>query len=175
MIEWIIKLAGGAVITLACAQLGIYLAEKPKSRAAALTELKRAFLILRSETLFSAGTLEEAFRETSARAGGAVKTFLEKTAAALNKRDGRPLEKIWALEASSLTAGWFSEEDITQVKRLGGVLGCADVHMQAGAIDLLINYADDKISESNDIFEKNGRLYRSLGILGGLLITVVLI
>ena len=53
-------------------------------------------------------------------------------------------------------------------------MGYLDKEMQKKNIEITLGYIEHKIEELNKKYEKNGRLYRSLGILGGCLVCILL-
>ena len=69
---------------------------------------------------------------------------------------------------------FFIKEDMDAFAALGQTFGGGDKDGQILNIDLSIDYIDRKTDELMKKYSKDGRLFRSAGVLGGILIVVVL-
>jgi len=65
--------------------------------------------------------------------------------------------------------------DIEQFMSLGSSLGYLDGEMQLNGIEMVISYIDMVTEELKVSSDKNKKMYRSLGVLGGILIVIVLL
>ncbi|MDR0273684.1 MAG: stage III sporulation protein AB, partial [Clostridiales bacterium] len=68
----------------------------------------------------------------------------------------------------------LAEEDFAALESLGKTLGYLDKQMQINAIQLTLRYIDTKVSDLQTHCDKNKKMYRHLGVLGGLLLAVIL-
>ena len=58
---------------------------------------------------------------------------------------------------------------------IGNRLGFQDYEMQLSAIDIEVQYLDEKISDLKAVIEQKQKIYRALGIFSGLMITILFI
>jgi stage III sporulation protein AB len=69
---------------------------------------------------------------------------------------------------------FLAPEDRTVLEDFGKTLGYLDKQMQKNAIEYAVTYIDEKAAALQKQSDKNKRMYQSLGVIGGLFITVVL-
>lgn len=86
------------------------------------------------------------------------------------------LPKEWekaVLQNKNLTR--LEKNDITLLLRMGQILGSSDVTTQISQFEtvnlMLIKY----INDAEKIYRDNGKLYRSLGVLGGVFVAILLV
>ena len=58
---------------------------------------------------------------------------------------------------------------------LGKMLGKTDKSGQISEIELVSNFLDKQINDAEEMKTKNEKLYKTLGVLGGLTIAIILI
>ena len=74
-----------------------------------------------------------------------------------------------------LNPGNIEDEDKKVLKGLGNLLGQTDIRGQVNQIELTNNFLDEQISKAITQKEKNEKLYRSLGMIIGIAIVIVLV
>ena len=67
------------------------------------------------------------------------------------------------------------EEDIVILKNLGRLLGQTDIEGQLSQIEVVTQFLDDQLENAKQEKIKNEKMYRTLGIVGGLTISIILI
>ena len=78
-------------------------------------------------------------------------------------------------EAINNTKSDFNEEDKEIIKMLGKMLGKTDIKGQVNEIDLCISLIKRQLKKAESEKEKNYKLYKTMGIVLGLGICIVLI
>ena len=66
-------------------------------------------------------------------------------------------------------------KNIGIIKNLGRLLGKTDIEGQLNEIKLVNNFLDTQIRTAEDEKNKNEQMYRTLGIVAGMTITILLI
>ena len=61
----------------------------------------------------------------------------------------------------------------SRLRECGGILGGSDWETQTAALSLLSERLDGLIASARERAEKEGRMYRSLGLLSGLLLAIL--
>jgi stage III sporulation protein AB len=93
----------------------------------------------------------------------------------LTESEGETAYQLWiAAMESCKEETHLAAEDRAVLEDFGKTLGYLDKQMQKNAIDCAVSYIDEKTLALSARFDKNKRMYQSLGVIGGLLITVVL-
>ena len=161
------------MICASCGLLGLYMGHRGIVRARHLTEFKQSLLLLKSEIEFAAYALPQAFANVSQRAGESFTDFYIELSRKIE--DKISLADAWEMGLKDLKSSHLTQEDLEAVRSLGKSLGSIDAEVQIKAIDMTIIALDDILGRINEQNIKEGKMYRRLGILGGVLITVVLL
>jgi stage III sporulation protein AB len=173
------KLFGITVILISSALLGIYQSKKEERRIKALTDIKLALVIIRSQINYSLSTLSQAVLCASERLSGSVsgvcslfKRFYQK----LCEKNGKELSVLWE-EAiyESITSISIKPEDIHRLALLSKTFSSQDKQLCLNGIDAFTDYIDRKIEELGIESQKSKRLYPSLCLLSGAMLVIFLI
>ena len=94
----------------------------------------------------------------------------------LEELSGHMLGELWILSVDSKIKNVpLKLCDIDEFKMIGNRLGFQDYEMQLSAIDIEVQYLDEKISDLKAVIEQKQKIYRALGIFSGLMITILFI
>ena len=69
----------------------------------------------------------------------------------------------------------LTKEDITILSNLGRLLGQTDVEGQISEIEVVVQFLDTQLEQAKQEKIRNEKMYRTLGIVGGLTIAIILI
>lgn len=150
--------------------IGILIAKSYKNRVSDLEEMKNALNMLKTKMKFTYEPIPEIFKEISKNTKlGISDIFLNASENMKNVSAG----KSWniALESSKTN---MKEEDINILKGLNKLLGKTDIDGQISEIELTNNFLDKQIEKAIKEQEKNEKLYRTLGMITGLTIVIIL-
>ena len=149
-----LKTAGAFLSLLASTGIGVSFSMDLKKRCEELRILKRLAAMLRGEIRYAKTPLPEAFVRIAQRLSEPFQGFLEEVAEEQTRLTGADRERL---------------------KTLGEVLGYLDREMQLAAIDLYLEQLDCGIAEALEDRGSKERLYRSLGVAGGIFLVILLI
>lgn len=152
-------------------QIGIKVASKYVTRANNLKQIKRALKILEAKIVYTYDMLPDLFYEISIKIKGVVGELFK------NAGDRMQVEfagEAWenAIDNCEIE---LTGEDKDTLKTLGKLLGTTDIQGQLNQLDLVNCFLDEQIKEATSSKEKNSTMYRKLGIIVGLAVTIVLI
>lgn len=171
-----IKILGCILIITSSAGMGFFFSGEIKTRIAELQELKKLIFLLRGDIRYANTPLPEAVQAMAIRHDGKYKRFLTGIAKKLNELGGVSFCSIWKnavekdLEKTSL-----SKKDLEGLARLGENLGYLDKAMQINTLDLYISQLEEEIVDISRNVKEKSYLYNSLGILGGIFITLIML
>ena len=172
----IVKLAGALLIVLSSAGLGYYLSVRDYFRISDLDELKKSLLLLRSEIEYMNNTLPAALNRLAETSSPGLALFFRNVAEDCGKKNSNGFEKIWSDACAGLGKHMhLDKEDIAQLEALGKTLGCQDKKLHRGNIENLIESIDITARRLAAAAEANRKMYRSLGLLTGLLISIMIV
>ena len=167
----LIKIIGGALIITGSARWGFSRAEKLSLRVKSLMALKTAFNLLEGEIIFSSYYLKYTFERVS-RLCSCEDLFL--TAAELIGENGAADAWKTAVEKNkNLLALKESDAEILQIFASG--LGVSDREQQVKNIRHISSLLDSAIADARSEYDSMAKIYRSVGVLGGLFIFILLL
>lgn len=170
-----VKIIGAVIVFFSCAAAGMFLACRDRFRADELMEMKRGLLLLKSEIDYSSRPLYEALIDISLKVGGAVSEIFEDCGRLLKSRKASSASEAWETTLKDRKGRtFFHKSDMDALISMGKSLGGGDRRCQLSSIDMAMEYIDLKYEELMKKYSKDGRLFRSGGILCGILIVVAL-
>lgn len=171
-----IKIIGCILIITSSAGMGLYFSSELKNRINDLKDLRKLIFLLRGDIRYANTPLPEAVQALSIRHDGKFKKFLSKIAERLNELGGVSFCTIWKeavikeLEDTSL-----SKKDLKGLGQLGENLGYLDKDMQINTIDLYLSQVEEEIKDLSQSVKQKSYLYNSLGVMGGIFITIIML
>lgn len=172
----LLKIIGSSIVLLVTTIGGFYYGNIESYRIYDLLEFKRALGILRSEVEFALTPLKEAFSNIANRVREPIRYMFLTLEKKLDSNSNEIISEIWRSSIEeNVNKTYFSKEDIDEIIVFGKTLGYLDRGMQMQSIDILTEYIDEKIKQLDKTRIKNKKMYRSMGVLGGILIIIVLI
>ena len=167
----LIKLAGGALVFYAGLFWGIFKSGELSKREKSLRDIRTALNVLESEIVFSSHYLKHAFMKISeiCSCGALFSDTAEKM-----EEDG--ILKAWeyAVEKNKKKLV-LKNSDAEIIKILGSQLGMSDREQQVKNIRHVDALLGQALEEAREEYHKSAKLYRSMGILGGLFIIILLL
>lgn len=171
-----LKLTGGILTILAGSLLGGCLAWEQDRICQEMRYLQGLMLRLRGELWYSRMMLSDIFRKLAGEMKEPYDRWLSEMTDRMCRKDGGNLVEIWSQEVGThLTGNMIPEEERRRLMELGGFLGHADIEMQIRYLDCYLEELADAIKKRRSMLGEKKKLYRSLGVIGGILIAVMLI
>lgn len=171
-----VKIMGVVLILTASCGIGFRMSDNFLKRVEELKTLKKILFMLRGEIKYNNSTMAEAFETISGRVDNHYKEFFLEGAKALNDLSGQTFITIWKqMIDTNLKDSKLNKKDLERFKGLGENLGYLDKEMQLSNIDLYLEHLEIEIDEGNKNTSTNSRLYKCLGVMGGVLVTLIII
>jgi stage III sporulation protein AB len=172
----IIKIIGCVLILTSSAGMGLYFSGELKNRINDLKELKKIIFLLRGDIRYANTPLPEAVQALSVRHDGKYKKFLQKISERLYELGGVSFCTIWKEAVSKeLDNTSLNKKDLAALGQFGENLGYLDKDMQINTIDLYLEQIEEEIKDLSHNVKQKTYLYNSLGILGGIFITIIML
>ncbi|WP_404452981.1 stage III sporulation protein SpoAB [Virgibacillus necropolis] len=155
--------------------IGFEISNRLRERPKLIRQFKNALQILEAEILYSQLPLKDAFDSIAKQLPNPTGAFFQKLAHNLdeNKTD---LYSVWSHHVNELkqtTAIGKNEKEI--LKQFGRTLGQHDFDQQQKHIQLAVHHLDRELEEARDNEFKYSKMAKSLGLLCGLFIVLLLI
>jgi stage III sporulation protein AB len=156
--------------------LGIYFSQIQQIRKKELNCIKKALMLLKSNIEYSSEPLPEALHNISLRSEEPVKTIFDKIANELVTKKGDSISQVWTKHFNFYESKMkLSTQDLENLNAFGRTLGYLDRAQQVNNINISVDYIDQTTDYITRKCERDGKMYQSLGFLGGILLAVLLV
>lgn len=171
-----LKFIGCLFIFLACSGLGQIIGSGFYARVREISALRTALQMLETEIVYSQTPLPEAFQSISIRSTGVVRNIFNAAAANLKNRlystVGEAFEKAVDSVKDRVS---LAKDDFEILKSFGHSLGSSDIDGQVKSFRLVIKQLEQQEIKAHEASIKNGKMYKSLGLLSGLAIAIIIL
>lgn len=171
-----LKILCSFVLIIGGGYCGIVFASRYDTEITQLRNFINALRTMDFEISMNNTVLAEAMRYAGETTGGAVGNVFVKCAGEIESLPGEEVYDLWCKYIEKNKSDFcISESDIKSVKDFGRSLGSGDRNEESGNIKttiLRLERAEDNAMKKK---AQNAKLYRSLGFVGGILISVLLL
>jgi stage III sporulation protein AB len=171
----VLKLIGAILIVVAGAMIGHLKARKLADRPAQIRRFIRVLQQLETEISYGFTPLPEAMHKLALQTTEPLSTMFSVVSSNLQSPLGLSVKESWdqaILERWSYTAMQEGEQDI--IVQLGSSLGTTDREDQLKHLRLASSQLGSMESEAAEEQRRFEKMWRSLGVLGGALIVVMM-
>ncbi|MBP1950381.1 stage III sporulation protein SpoIIIAB [Virgibacillus litoralis] len=156
--------------------IGFEFSRKLNARPKHIRQMKNALQILEAEILYSQLPLHDAFQTIAKQIPEPTRSFFHRLSRSLLTEQGVNLYNVWDQHLNDLmkeSAFGANEEEILQ--QFGRTLGQHDFEQQKKHIHLTVKHLDRELEDARDSQYKYSKMAKSLGLLCGLFIVLLLI
>ena len=170
-----IKMIGIAAVVFSCCSLGLLKSAEMKKRLLLLREWQRLVMLLEHEITFNV-ILPEALRTVGSRAKEPFSGFLKSLCEQLDSYMGHSFSEIFVWEAQKhLSNSSLNASDIRELCQLADMMGSASKQMQRQILEHYLQELALTIHNLQIQLPEKQKLFRSLGILGGAFLGILLL
>lgn len=150
--------------------IGIMIAKVYENRVKELKEFKNVLNIMKTKMKFTYEPLEEIFKEISSNNSTKIEKIFGKMS---NQILYGQVKNVWedCIQEADIS---INQEDKDVLKKLGKLLGQTDVEGQVSEIDVTQSFLDVQIEKAEEEKKKNQKMYKTLGIVVGLVFVIIL-
>jgi stage III sporulation protein AB len=169
------KIFGSIIVLLSSSFLGYILSRDCIERPQQLRCLQGLMQMFENQITYLSDVLVEAFERIS-RVGGETGIFFETTAELLKKGSAANASEAWEKAVKKcIRKTALNREDEQILLSFGKSLGNTELEGQIKNIRLALAQLAMQEEKAEDNRKKNESMYRSLGILGGMAVVIVLL
>lgn len=165
------------VITCICAGtlIGNYFSDKINKRYEALKQIRQIMVFIVGEILYTKSSLGDIFLKVSKKQKSPYKDFFEYVYGETSSTNGR-LSDIWTRGVDIYIKQFnLSEKDIESLNNLGKMMGSVGINIEIENLQNYIKDIDEQISMLKEEVKNKKKLYRMLGLLFGIALSIILI
>lgn len=151
--------------------LGILFSKKYSRRESELKDMKSALNMFSTKIKFTYEPIPNLFLEISNKIGGNIGKIFERASVRMKEESAG---EAWNKSFEDVVTNLL-DEDITTLKNLGRLLGQTDLEGQISEIEVVNQFLDTQLENARQEKLKNEKMYRTLGIISGMTIAIILI
>lgn len=150
--------------------IGILISKSYENRVIELKEFKNILNIIRTKMKFTYEPLAEIFRQISKDNETDIEKIFGQMA---NQLTYYQTKEVWenCIQNSDIS---IKQEDKDILKKLGKLLGQTDIDGQISEIEVTQNFLDIQIGKAEEEKKKNQKMYKTLGVVAGLVFVIIL-
>ena len=172
----IFKLLGCTLVFGISSLIGIVLAKVYSTRVSNIMDMITAFEILYTKISYNQSTLDEIFMDIGTQIGGGVGEIFSEMGIAFEGNMLYTADELWVrVIEENIKKCDFSFDDIQVINEFSYMLGKSDIEGQLRNIDMTISRLKSQLIRAENEEKKYSKMYRNVGILGGMGLAVILI
>lgn len=160
------------LIVLVSTKIGYLKSESYKIRVNSLKKINEALLYLKTKIEFTYEPIKTIFEEISSIVFDGKDNIFKLSVENMNANDS--INESWISSVDAFEKS-FKKEDIDIIKSFGKLLGRTDKKGQISEIEITRICLERNIILAEKEKEKNGKLYKTLGIVSGFATCIILI
>lgn len=170
------KLIGSIMILGGSAFIGHILSRNLHRRPQELRELQMMLQVFENEIRYLSSVLSDAFERVYSSSNSHVGMLFKHTVQLLGNSDGLNASEAWEQSVSSLiNMTSLNREDRAVLLNFGKMLGNSDREGQLKNIRLTLEQLKLQEKKAEESRDRNGPMYKRLGVLAGAAIVIILI
>lgn len=169
------KILGALLLILTTTWIGFEWSRSLTMRPRQIRQLKSALQILEAEIVYSQSPLQEAFIIIAKQLPDPISRFFRYLHENL-QQDHANFVTIWEKNVLDLKSNSYLRNNETEIlQQFGRTLGKHDFYQQQKHIQLALRHLDRELEEARDEQLRYSKMAKSLGVLSGLFIVLLLV
>lgn len=170
-----LKISGIVFIMAATTFMGIRKADDLQEEYRQMRYLQKIMSMVESEIRYAHSHLGEIFSHISSYAKEPYKGWLMSMQREMNSGNGEVFCEIWSQSIEEyLKDSGLPESELTRLKQLGNQLGVFDLKHQLNLLELFQQQLSSSMEEMQEGMKTKVRLYHCLGVMSGMLVSILL-
>ena len=151
--------------------IGILISKMYENRVKELRQFKNILNIIKTKIKFTYEPLAEIFNQISQEKSSKIEEIFENMTYKLAFEN---VKYSWmdAIQEADIS---ITQEDKDILKELGKVLGQTDADSQVNEIEVTESFLNMQIEKAEEARKKNQKMYKTLGVVVGLVVVIILI
>lgn len=172
-----VKIIGLLIVVASSIFAGGVMAKGVKLRVEELLYVKKVILMFRGEVAYKNAMLPEAFLMVGARARAPYNELFTELAKETEENCTTTMAHVFneAIEKHLNGHTYLKKEDLQKIAELGDTLGYQNQTMQLSNIDLFVERLEVLIAEEQAKMNDTMKVYKTMSMMTGLFIAIVLV
>lgn len=151
--------------------IGLVIAKMYENRIKELREFQNILNIMKTKIKFTYEPLADIFRQIAQDNNTSIEKLFRQMS---HQITFKKTNEVWTkcIQEADLS---LKQEDKDIIKKLGKLLGQTDVEGQISEIEVTQSFLDTQIIKAEEAKKKNQKMYKTLGVVMGLVFVIILI
>ena len=171
-----LKIVGSILVIFGCAAMGFYMVERMKRRIVELEQVKKQLMFMEGEIRVGFRPVKDIFAQLEQRTEGNWKAFYCFLQTNMERKKQGALASIW-MEGikETLKTSLLNQNEKRTWQELGENLGYLDKEMQITLLHICEEHFEEYRLQAEEYLEGNAKIYQTLGIMGGIFLTIIFV
>jgi stage III sporulation protein AB len=171
-----VKFVGAVLVLVSAYAMGSLLALQVKEQEHWLRDIKTAMFLLLGELEYRQVPLPDALQIIGKRHGGRLAPFFQNLSSELLKKEGVPLQELWKkTSVSALKDCPLKEDQKEAFEELGIYFTETDKETRRNSLDFYLSRLEEDIVKLRETGADKAYLCRTLGMLGGIFLLILVL
>lgn len=172
----LLKFIGCLFVILSSTGIGFLISSGFRERVEDIRLLKTSIMMLETEISYSNTPLPDAFESVSRKSSGTASRIFQYAGKSLKSRTCSTVGEAFERALNSYSkSNSLSKEDLDILSSFGYSLGSSDVEGQVKSFRLVLKQLEAQEVKAEELRGKNEKMYKSLGVLAGLAVSILLL
>ncbi len=168
-----IKIVIGIVIICISGYIGIEMSSNLKAREEVLKDFSTFLTMLKSQMIYLNSSIPTAFEYSRQTLNSQLKYAIENIVMDMTKFGVSKVDI--SIEENIKTLECLTKEDELFISSTLKNIGISDIDSQTNIIENAINVTEEKIKEAKDKKNKDSKVYKTVGLIAGIIVVVIFI
>lgn len=174
---FILKITGAVLLIFASSMYGFQLSNCYLKRIDNLKELKKCIILLDGELKYNNTPLRMAMKKIASRNQSVYSPFFDNVASLMENNMSMDVSKAWEDSINQIIDEKYclNKGDLEKLNQFGKTMGNLDSESRKSAFEGYMFEIDMDVEEVLEDKDNKVKLFRTLGVMAGLFITVLII
>lgn len=159
-----------------CTAMGFYMVDRMKRHIKELEQVKKQLIFMEGEIRVGFRPVKDIFAQLEQRTEGNWKSFYSFVQTNMEKEKQWSLDRIW-MEGirETLKTSLLNQNEKRAWRELGENFGYLDKEMQIALLNICEEHFEEYRLQAEDYLKGNAKIYQTLGIMGGIFLTIIFV
>lgn len=156
--------------------MGFYMVDRMKRHIRELEQVKKQLMFMEGEIRVGFRPVKDIFAQLEQKSEGNWKSFYAFVQKNMEREKQWSLDQIW-LEGikETLKTSLLNQNEKRAWRELGENLGYLDKEMQITLLNICEEHFEEYRLQAEDYLKGNAKIYQTLGIMGGIFLTIIFV
>lgn len=171
-----LKIIGSVLVIFGCTAMGFYMVDRMKRHIRELEQVKKQLLFMEGEIRVGFRPIKDIFAQLEQRTEGDWNAFYSFVQKSMEGEVQCSLGRVWQDGIKeTLKTSLLHQNEKRIWRELGENLGYLDKEMQIALLKICEEHFEEFRLQAEEYLKGNAKIYQTLGIMGGIFLTIIFV